>query len=389
MRDKFLNLKQGGMSVTEYLDKFTTWERYAPNDIDTNEKKRERFMNGLQEDLQPYLVVVPYHDLESLVDAAIMVEDKNKAARENRKRRMMSQGGSSSQRSRSMPPSRSAPPPQRFASQAPRPNNPNRQYSSNRPTSGNPSGGNRNTFNPTNCSQGSGYYTCGQPGHFSKECPLKKPSAPSLSAPRPNQGQGRGPARRNPKNQANVARGRLNHVSAEESAEAPDIVLGTFLVNSTPARVLFDSGASHSFVTENFIEKGKLEPTMMPRTMLVQILGSVMKTKRNCIDVPVDIHGKSFKANLIILGTKGLDVVLGMDWMSKYQGHIDCARKAITVTSSDGVRIEHIVTMPSRKAYYKKSISGPTLDQVLVVCEYPDVFPEELPGMPLTRISSS
>jgi hypothetical protein len=67
---------------------------------------------------------MPYHDLESLVDAAIMVEDKNKAARESQKRRMMNQGGSNSQRSRSMPPSRSAPPPQRFASQAPRPNNP-------------------------------------------------------------------------------------------------------------------------------------------------------------------------------------------------------------------------------------------------------------------------
>jgi hypothetical protein len=47
MRDKFLNLKQGGMSVPEYLDKFTTWRRYAPNNIDTDEKKRERFLNGL------------------------------------------------------------------------------------------------------------------------------------------------------------------------------------------------------------------------------------------------------------------------------------------------------------------------------------------------------
>jgi hypothetical protein len=119
--------------------------------------------------------------------------------------------------------------------------------------------------------------------------------------------------------------------------------------------------------------------------MLVQIPGSVVKTKDNCVDVPVVIHGVSFRANLIILGTKGLDVVLGMDWMSKYQGHIDCVRKSIAVTNSDGIRFEHVTTMPSRKAYYKKSVSGPTLDQVPVVCEYPDVFPEELPGMPPDR----
>jgi hypothetical protein len=200
MRDKFLNLKQGEMSVTEYLDKFTTWGRYAPNDIDTDEKKTERFLNGLQEELRTYLVAVPYNDLEALVDAAIMEEDKNKAARESRKRRMMSQGGPSNQRSRSMPPSRPAPPPQRFASQALRLNNPNRHYSSNRPASGNSSGGNCNTFNPINRSQGSGCYTCGQPGYFSKECPLKKPSAPSLSAPRPTQGQGHGPTGKTQKN---------------------------------------------------------------------------------------------------------------------------------------------------------------------------------------------
>jgi hypothetical protein len=78
-------------------------------------------------------------------------------------------------------------------------------------------------------------------------------------------------------------------------------------------------------------------------------------------------------------------MVLGINWMSKYQGHIDCARKAITMTNSDGVQIEHVTTVPSRKAYYKKSISGPTLDQVPVVCEYPDVFPEELPSMPPDR----
>jgi hypothetical protein len=123
----------------------------------------------------------------------------------------------------------------------------------------------------------------------------------------------------------------------------------------------------------------------MDRLMIVQIPRSTAKTQLSCRNVPVELHGVKFQADLIVLGTKGLDVVLGMDWMSKYQGHIDCARKAITITSSNGVQIENITTMPSRKAYYKKSVSGPTLDQVSVVCEYPDVFPEELPGMPPDR----
>jgi hypothetical protein len=110
MRDKFLNLKQVGMSVSEYLDKFTSWGRYAPNDIDSDEKK-ERFLNGLHEELQTYLVVVPYSDLEAMVDATIIAEEKHKAARESRKRRMMSQRGPSSQRSCSLPPSKPAPTP--------------------------------------------------------------------------------------------------------------------------------------------------------------------------------------------------------------------------------------------------------------------------------------
>jgi hypothetical protein len=133
-----------------------------------------------------------------------------------------------------------------------------------------------------------------------------------------------------------------------------------------PAKILFDSSASHSFITETFVDKGNLKPSRMDRLVIVQIPGSTAKTQLSYRNVTVELHGVHFQADLIILVTKGLDVVLGMDWMSKYQGHIDCAKKSITVTSSDGIQIEHIATMPSRKAYYKKSVSGPTLDQVLV-----------------------
>ena len=55
--------------------------------------------------------------------------------------------------------------------------------------------------------------------------------------------------------QQNYVRGRVNHVTAEIALEAPDVVIGTFPVNSNSATVLFDSGASHSFITYTFIKK--------------------------------------------------------------------------------------------------------------------------------------
>ena len=66
-------------------------------------------------------------------------------------------------------------------------------------------------------------------------------------------------------------KGYLNHVNAVEAQEAPDMVMGTFPINSVPAAVLFDSGASHSFVTKPFVEKSGMSYSRMHNPMLVQI----------------------------------------------------------------------------------------------------------------------
>jgi hypothetical protein len=123
----------------------------------------------------------------------------------------------------------------------------------------------------------------------------------------------------------------------------------------------------------------------MERLMLVQIPGSTAKTRLSCKQVPVEILGVPFQAELIVLGAQGLEVILGMDWMTKYQGHIDCAQKSITLTNDEGIQVKYTATIPSSRAFCKKSVSGPTIDLVPIVCEYPDVFPEELPGMPPDR----
>ena len=71
MRDEFRDLKQGRMSVVEYRDKFLTLSRYAPDDSDTVAKKKERFLNGLHDEMQTVLVNIKFADLEELVDSAI------------------------------------------------------------------------------------------------------------------------------------------------------------------------------------------------------------------------------------------------------------------------------------------------------------------------------
>jgi hypothetical protein len=90
IKDKFINLKQGGMSVLDYMEKFTTLSRYAPEDTNTVEKKKDHFMNGLNEEIQSILVAVPYPYLESIVDPAIMVESKRKVAFESPKAQVYS-----------------------------------------------------------------------------------------------------------------------------------------------------------------------------------------------------------------------------------------------------------------------------------------------------------
>ena len=91
MRDEFRNLKQGRMTVVEYRDRFLSLARYAPDEINTEAKKKERFLNGLHDEMQTVLVNIRFDDLEELVDSAIQMEGKINQANDNRKRHMMQQ----------------------------------------------------------------------------------------------------------------------------------------------------------------------------------------------------------------------------------------------------------------------------------------------------------
>jgi hypothetical protein len=80
----------------------------------------------------------------------------------------------------------------------------------------------------------------------------------------------------------------------DEAQQAQDVVLDMFLESSHPATVLFDSGASHSFITSSFIAKRNLPIANMKHTMLVSSPGGKMRTKLICPAVSISIRGVDF-----------------------------------------------------------------------------------------------
>jgi hypothetical protein len=131
-------------------------------------------------------------------------------------------------------------------------------------------------------------------------------------------------------------------MTSDEAQQAQDIVLGMFLTSSHSAMVLFDSRSSHSFISSSFVVKHNLPRATMKHIMLVSSPGGEMRTKHICPAVSITIRGVDFPLNLILLDSKGIDIILGMDWLSKYDGVIQCARKAVRLTKKDRATVEFV-----------------------------------------------
>ena len=107
---------------------------------------------------------------------------------------------------------------------------------------------------------------------------------------------------------------------------------------------------------------------------------------RNFVDkVPILIEGAIFRANLLILDKMGLDVILGMNWLGKHDGVIKCGPRTIDLLHPSGSRVLLSLSKMESHLYALTSIKATALEDIPVVCEYPDVFLEELLGMPPDR----
>jgi hypothetical protein len=164
------------------------------------------------------------------------------------------------------------------------------------------------------------------------------------------------------------------------------MIVGMFPFDSHIAEVLFDTGATHSFITASWVESHNLSITTMSTPIQIDSVGGRVRADSVCLNVSVEIRGIEFPANLIVMGTQGIYVILGMNWLDKYQAIISCDKRTIKLVSPLGEEVvaELVSPEPRKGGCHHMAINNKeadSLETIKVVSEFPDVFPKDLPGM--------
>ena len=129
----------------------------------------------------------------------------------------------------------------------------------------------------------------------------------------------------------------------------------------------------------------KLEMQNLQVPYHIESPGGEIIARHFASEVPILIEGVTFRANFFILDKLELDVILGMNWLGKHDGVIKCGPRTIDLLHPSGSRVLLSLAKVESCLYALASTIATALENIPVVCEYPDVFPEELPGMPPDR----
>ncbi|KAJ9541742.1 hypothetical protein OSB04_028248 [Centaurea solstitialis] len=181
-------------------------------------------------------------------------------------------------------------------------------------------------------------FECGSPDHLRSMCP-KRNQRPYANLTQPaNQG-----------NRGGLARGRTFVIGAEEAKQNPDVVASTFLFNNYPASVLFDSGADRSYVSLEFRPKINKKSQNLKEEHIIEYSNALPEGG------VLEVHGEKPKRDIKIVS------------YMKMRSHL--RKECVTF-------LAHVVDKEAKEKQ---------LQDILVVREFPEVFPEELPGLPPQR----
>nr|GEY67929.1 hypothetical protein [Tanacetum cinerariifolium] len=198
-------------------------------------------------------------------------------------------------------------------------------------------------------------FECGAQGHFKRQRPKLKNNNRGNPA-----GNGNAPAK-------------VYAVGHAGTNPNSNVVTGTFLLNNRYASILFDTSADRSFVSTAFSSQIDITPTTLVHYYDVELAnGRIIGLNTIIRGFTLNFLNHPFNIDLMPVELGSFDVIIGMDWLAKYQ--------AKYMPKGCHVFLEHVTTKETEDKSEKKR-----LKDVPIVLDFPKVFPEYLPGLPLTR----
>ncbi|GJZ33718.1 putative reverse transcriptase domain-containing protein [Tanacetum coccineum] len=259
-----------------------------------------------------------------------------------------------------------------------------------------PANANNNNNNNNNNPKVNGCYECGIQGHFRRNCSKLR-----------NNDRG---------NQAGNDRAPMKvYVVGNAGANPDNVVAGTFLLNNRYAYILFDTGADRSFVSTTFSSQIDITPSTLDHYYDVELAdGRIIGLNTILKGCTLNFLNHQFHVNLMPVELGSFDAIIGMDWLAKHQAVIACAEKIVRIPWKNKTLIIHgdgstqgnvtrlnIISCTKAQKYMEKGFpiflahitakevedksEKKRLEDVPIVQDFPEVFPEDLPGLPPTR----
>src|SRR3954471_10339098 len=209
-------------------------------------------------------------------------------------------------------------------------------------------------------------FNCGEEGHIGSKCqkPKKEPSS-----------------------------GKVFALSGTQTTSEDSLIRGTCFINSIPLITIIDTGASHCFIYADCVNRLGLVLSAMNGEMVVDTLAKgLVTTSLVCLKCPVSIFDRDFLVDFVCLPLRGLDVILGMNWLEHNRVHINCYDKSVRFSSPEEESLELLSTRQFR-LLMKEDVqvfalvasmsveNQAIIEELKVVCDFPKVFPDEIPDV--------
>ena len=197
-------------------------------------------------------------------------------------------------------------------------------------------------------------------------------------------------------------------MTRQEAQATPDVVTGTLSIFGDDARVLIDLRATHSFISRGYVARVGMTPVPLGCGLEIATpTGKSLWPSQMLKGSLFSIEGQVMESDLILVDLKGLDVILGMDWLASNYASMDCFRKEVifrrpglpaVVFYGEWRRAPSVLIYAIyARCLLQKGCKGNLahvvdtrssevrLEDVPVVRYFLDVFPDDLPGLPPER----